>query len=107
MCVCVCVCVCLCVCKSVSSVCESAANLVGVPVAVEDHHGVGRLQVEPQAPGACAQQEDEERRVGLVEPLQQRCAVLRLGGTCSPHTRDNRRNLTWLQILLYFSDTAL
>jgi len=56
---------------------------MGVPVAVEDDNGVGRLQVEAEAPGAGAQQEDEELRALLVELPEQIGAVLRLGGSCN------------------------
>ena len=54
--------------------------LVGVPVRVEDDHGVGGLQVEAQAAGTRAEQEDEVLGVGVVEGLQQHAAVVCLSG---------------------------
>jgi hypothetical protein len=56
---------------------------VGVPVTVEDDHGVGCLQVEPQTPGPGAQQEDEELRALLVEFFKQLGAIFRLCGSCN------------------------
>lgn len=42
-----------------------------VPVAVEDDDGVGCLQVEAQAAGSGAEQEDEVLRSLLIKFLQQ------------------------------------
>lgn len=47
-----------------------------VPVAVKDDDGVGGLQVEAEAAGSGAEEEDEELRAFLVELLQQRGSVL-------------------------------
>lgn len=47
-----------------------------VPVAVKDDHGVGGLQVEAEAAGSGAEEEDEVLRSFLVELLQQRGSVL-------------------------------
>lgn len=58
--------------------------LVRVPVAVKDDDSVGRLQVEAQAPGPRAQQEDEILRARLVECLQQHSPVLCLRGPWNP-----------------------
>lgn len=55
--------------------------LVWVPVAVKDDDSVGSLQVEAEAPGSGAEQEDEVLRSFLVKFLQQRRSVLRLGGS--------------------------
>ena len=41
-----------------------------VPVTVEDHNCVCSLQVQPQASGSCAQQEDEVGRVLGIEQGQ-------------------------------------
>lgn len=54
--------------------------LVGVPVAVKDDNGVGSLQVEAEATGSGAEQEDEVLRAFLIKFLQQHRSVLRLGG---------------------------
>ena len=64
-------------------------NLVGVPVAVKDDHGVGRLQVEAKTPGPGAQQEDEELRPLLVEFLKQLGAILRLCCSCNDRAACN------------------
>lgn len=56
--------------------------LVGVPVAVEDDHSVGRLEVEAEPAGARAEQEDEVLGARLIEGLQQHAPVLRLRGAC-------------------------
>lgn len=42
-----------------------------VPVTVKDDHSVGRLQVEAEAAGSGAEQEDEVLRSFLVKLLQQ------------------------------------
>lgn len=47
-----------------------------VPVAVEDDHGVRGLQVEAEAAGSGAEQEDEVLRSLLVELLQQHRPVV-------------------------------
>ncbi len=52
-----------------------------VPVGVEDDDGVCGLQVEPEAPGARAQHEDEVVAARRVELRQQIPAVVRLGRT--------------------------
>lgn len=53
---------------------------MGVPVAVKDDNGVGSLQVEAEATGSGAEQEDEVLRAFLIKFLQQHRSVLRLGG---------------------------
>lgn len=56
-------------------------NLVWVPVTVEDDDGVGSLQVEAEAAGSGAEQEDEVLRSFLIKFLQQCRSVLGLGGS--------------------------
>lgn len=51
-----------------------------VPVAVKDDDGVGSLEIEAEAAGSGAEQEDEVLRSFLIKFLQQRRSVLRLGG---------------------------
>lgn len=60
---------------------QRQTDLVRIPVAVKDDHGVRCLQVQAQAARSGAQQKDEILGPGLVEFLQQRSAVLRLGGS--------------------------
>lgn len=55
--------------------------LVWVPVTVEDYDSVGSLQVEAEATGSGAEQEDEVLRSLLIKFLQQSSSVLRLGGS--------------------------
>lgn len=52
-----------------------------VPVAVKDDDGVSSLQVEAEAAGSGAEQEDEVLRSFLIKFLQQGRSVLRLGGS--------------------------
>jgi hypothetical protein len=52
---------------------------MGVPVGVEDDDGVSGLQVEAQATGAGAEDEEEVVRRRVIEHLQQVATVLRLG----------------------------
>lgn len=52
---------------------------MGVPVAVKDDDSVSGLQVQAEAAGSGAEEEDEVLRSFLVEFLQQRGSVLRLG----------------------------
>lgn len=47
-----------------------------VPVTVEDDDGVGGLQVEPEAAGSGAEEEDEVLRSFLVELLEEHGPVL-------------------------------
>lgn len=54
-------------------------DLMGIPVTVEDNNGVGSLQVQAEATGSGAEQEDEILRSFLIKFLQQCCSVLRLG----------------------------
>ena len=61
--------------------------LVWVPVAVEDDHGVGRLQVEAQPPGSGAEQEDEVVGGWVVEGLQQHATVFSLSGAYRQSSR--------------------
>ena len=56
--------------------------LVGVPVTVKYDHSVSRLEVQTQAPGPGAEQEDEVLGAGLVESFQQHPPVLRFRGSC-------------------------
>lgn len=56
-------------------------NLVGIPIAVKDDHCVGRLQVQAQPTSSGAEKENEVLRSFFVKLLQQRCSVLRLGGS--------------------------
>jgi len=51
---------------------------VWVPVTVKDDHGVGGLQVEAEAAGSGAEQEDEELGALLVELRQQHRTVVGL-----------------------------
>lgn len=56
-------------------------NLVGIPIAVKDDDCVGRLQVQAQPTSSGAEKENEVLRSFFVKLLQQRCSVLRLGGS--------------------------
>lgn len=60
---------------------HAGTDLVWVPVAVEDDDSVGGLQVEAEASGSGAEQEDEILRSLLIKLLQQRSSVLGLGGS--------------------------
>lgn len=56
--------------------------LVRVPVAVEDDHSVGALQVEAKPPGSGAQEEDEVLGLGVIKGFQKHAPVLRFSGPC-------------------------
>lgn len=52
-----------------------------VPVTVKDDDSVGSLQVEAEATGSGAEQEDEVLRSFFIKFLQKCRSVLRLGGS--------------------------
>ena len=56
---------------------------LGVPVAVKQHHHVSSVQVDPQAPRARGQQENEFLASGAVEVLDLALPVLSAGVACS------------------------
>lgn len=65
----------------ISIKCGRWTNLVRVPVTVKDDDSVGSLQVEAEATGSGAEQEDEVLRSFFIEFLQKCRSVLRLGGS--------------------------
>lgn len=54
------------------------AYLVRIPVTVEDDHSVCCLQVETKTTSTCAEQENEEWRIWLVEQLKKMTSVVGL-----------------------------
>lgn len=58
-------------------------DLMGVPVTVENNNSVCSLQVQAEATGSGAEQEDEVLRSFLIKLLQECRSVLRLGGSCN------------------------
>lgn len=49
---------------------KRASHLMWVPVRVKNNYSVGRLQVEAEASGSCAQEEDKVLRLWVIECLQ-------------------------------------